>query len=315
MRLIVLTIGLCCSAGLLWYSARPSEASAPKSSDPVPANHAAVPGLGIETGGATQPDRQPEDPLETLFAAADQSADALAPLISSASRRIASASADNADVLGARLEPYCKRAFFGPERFQNMQELGLSVHKVQKGEVPGEIAKRYGFSDGLLSRLNEGYAPNRLRIGQELKVLDLRKIELKLAVDRARHRLAAWRIWPNGDRVLVMYVTVGLGAPETPTPTGATKVVERALDCEWTDPNSGVTYPPGDPGNLLGGYWMRLDDAGIGRKGIGLHGFTGDDPSAWLGKDASNGCVRMLQDDIDRVFHLALVGTPVEFAP
>ena len=60
---------------------------------------------------------------------------------------------------------------------------------------------------------------------------------------------------------------------------------------------------------------MRLDEQGIGKKGIGLHGFTGEDPSAWLGRDASNGCVRMLQDDIDRVFHLALVDTPVRLAP
>ena len=303
MRLLLLALGLCCSAGLLWISARPSEAGSPG----APAT---------EASNATDSVSQPaEDPLETLFAAADRSADGLAALIAAASRRIASSGGAEADALAARLEPYCKRAFFGPERFRDMQQLGLAVHKVQKGEVPGGIAKRYGFSDGLLSRLNEGYAPHRLQIGQELKVLDLRKVELKLSVDRARHRLSAWRNGPNGAQVLVMHVTVGLGAPETPTPTGTTQIVERALDCEWTDPNTGITHPPGDPGNLLGGYWVRLDDAGIGRKGIGLHGFTGDDPSAWLGKDASNGCVRMLQDDIDRVFHLALVGTPVELGP
>jgi lipoprotein-anchoring transpeptidase ErfK/SrfK len=305
MRLLLLTLGLFCSAALLWITARPSHAGAPPEPDaPV-----------IEPAADRQPAPPVVDPLETLFAAADRSADGLAPLITAASRRVASSGGDAADGLAARLEPYCKRAYFGPERFQDMQQIGLAMHVVQKGEVPGAIAKRYGFSDGLLGRLNEGYAPNRLKVGQELKVLDLRKVELKLAVDRSRHRLSAWRIWPNGERVLLMHVTVGLGAPATPTPVGTTKVVERALDCEWTDPNTNVTYAPGDPGNLLGGYWVRLDDAGIGRKGIGLHGFTGNDPTAWLGKDASNGCVRMLQDDIDRVFHLALVGTPVELAP
>lgn len=311
MRLLALTVGLCCSAGLLWYSARPSEAGQPRT---VAEGEGHAPSRLAST--AAREARPAEDLLQSLFAAADRSAEGIAPLIVEASHRIAGAGGDEGAALAARLEPYCKRAFFGPERFDGMQGLGCALHTVKKGEVPGAIAKRYGFSAGLLGRLNEGYAPERLKIGQELKVLDLRNAGLELEVDRARHRLSAWRKAPSGEgRLLVMHVTVGLGATLTPTPSGATKVVERALDCEWTDPNSGVTYPPGDPGNLLGGYWMRLDEAGIGRKGIGLHGFTGDDPSAWLGKDASNGCVRMLQDDIDRVFHLALVGTPVEFAP
>ena len=52
-----------------------------------------------------------------------------------------------------------------------------------------------------------------------------------------------------------------------------------------------------------------------GVRGIGFHGYTGDAPAAWLGLPRSNGCVRMLQTDIDRVFHLALEGTPVQIVP
>jgi len=269
--------------------------------------------------GATievDPQAMPDAGLEALFESADRSADGLAPLIAAASERLAAVDGAEGDRLATRLEPYCARAFFGPERFAGMESLGLALHTVGQGEVPGTIARRYGFSDGLFGRLNEGYAPRSLRVDQKLKVLDLRTAGLRLVVDRERHRVAAWRQAPGTEGwLLMLYVTVGLGAPETPTPTGRTKVVERALDCEWTDPNTGITYPPGDPGNLLGGYWMRLDEAGIGKQGIGLHGFTGDDPSAWLGQDASNGCVRMLQDDMDRVFHLALVGTPVSIVP
>jgi len=307
MRLLLLLLGLSCSAALLWITARPSHAAAPPERE-VPAQESAV----EHVTAPPQPVQPAVDPLEALFAAADRSADSLVALIAEGSHRIVGAATDDSAALAARLEPYCKRAFFTPERFEGMQQLGIAVHTVRKGEVPGAIAKRYGFSDGLLARLNEGYAPNRLKVGQELKVLDLHAAELKLVVDRTRHRLSAWRKAPDGGALLLMHVTVGLGAPATPTPVGTTKIVERALDCEWTDLNTNVTYAPGDLGNLLGGYWVRLDDAGIGRKGIGLHGYTGNDPSAWLGKDASNGCVRMLQDDVDRVFHLALVGTPVE---
>ena len=171
------------------------------------------------------------------------------------------------------------------------------------------------FDHPLFARWNPGYDPRRIRVGQELKLLDLSSATLQLVVDRERHRLAAWRVAPDGSALLVAYVPVGLGAPETPTPSGATKVIERVRDPEWRDPNTGTVYAPGDPGNVLGGYWMRLDAEGIGKSGIGLHGYTAEEPAAWLGRDASNGCVRLRQDDMDRVFHLALEGTPLRFAP
>lgn len=255
------------------------------------------------------------DPLDELFAAADASPDGLAPLLLAASARIAELDGDSGHALAERLEPYCVRAFDRPELGAGMERLGVVVHRVAKGEVPSRIARGYRVADGLIARLNRDYAPTRLRVGQELKLLDLSDGSLRLSVDRERYRLGAWRKAPGGGWLLLAYLPVGLGAPETPTPSGSTKVVERVRDPEWRDPNSGTVYPPGDPGNVLGGYWMRLDPEGIGKSGIGLHGYTAEETSAWLGRDASNGCVRMRQDDMDRVFHLALEGTPLRFVP
>lgn len=255
------------------------------------------------------------DPLAPLFAAADASADGLAPLLLAGSRRIAELDGDAGHELADRLESYAARAFFSPELGRDFASLGVSVHRVKKGEIPGAIARGYRIGDGLLARLNRDYAPTRLRVGQELKVLDLSDRSLRLVVDRKRHRLGAWREAPGGGWLLLAYLQVGLGAPATPTPSGTTKVVERARDPEWRDPVSGVVHPPGAPGNVLGGYWMRLDPEGIGKTGIGLHGYTAEDPTLWLGRDASNGCVRMRQEDMDLVFHLALEGTPLQFVP
>lgn len=251
--------------------------------------------------------------LEELFAAADAGPAGVVPLIVGASAAISAVDGDVGDRIAARLEPYCRRAFFGPERLPGMERLGLGLHEVAAGELPGRIARKYHAGPGLLGYLNEGYDERRLRVGQELKVLDLSRKDLTLIVDRTRYRASAWRSLPGDEGwVLVAYVRVGLGAPETPTPTGSTAVVSRVLDPEWRDPVTKVLYPPGDPGNLLGGYWMRLGAEGLGEGGIGFHGFTGEDPVEWLGKPRSNGCVRMLQEDIDRFFHLALEGTPVQ---
>lgn len=257
----------------------------------------------------------PEE-LAALFERADRDPVQLAALIEVASRHIAAADGDTGHALAQRLEPHCRRAFFSPLRAAHLERLGVVTHRVAAGELPGSIARRHRIGPGLLGWLNEGYDERRLAVGAELKLLDLADAQLRLVVDRARHRVAAWRRAPSGGGwLLLAYVPVGLGADATPTPPGTTRVVERVLDPPWTDPNTNVTYAPDDPGNLLGGYWMRLDHEGLGRRGIGLHGFTGDDPSAWLGKNASNGCVRMLQDDMDRFFHLALEGTTVQIVP
>jgi hypothetical protein len=260
--------------------------------------------------------QDPAAELEPLFEAAQSDPGQVVPLIVEASAVISALDADEGHAVAERLEPFCRRAFFGAERLPGMERLGLKLHEVASGELPGRIARKNGIGAGLFGYLNEGYDERRLRAGKTLKVLDLSTRELMLIVDRGRYRVSAWRSLPGEDAwVLVAYIAVGLGAPESPTPLGVTSVTSRVLDPEWKDPVSGQVFAPDDPGNLLGGYWMALDAEGLGESGIGFHGYTGEKPEEWLERQKSNGCVRMLQDDIDRVFHLALEGTSVQIVP
>lgn len=236
---------------------------------------------------------------------------AVVPLILEGSLEIAHRPPSDARAIGDLLEPFCDRAFFSPERLPGMERLGLVLHKVEKGENPTKIAQRYKIGAGMLAYLNANYDEKKLRVGQELKVLDLSSETLALTVARSQFRLTAWRSLPGGGHVLVKFCTVGVGAPESPTPLGRTTITKRVLRPTWTEPTTGITYAPEDPGNLLGGYWIALDAAGIGRTGIGFHGYTGAPVEDWISKSASHGCVRMLQKDVDRVFHLALEGTSV----
>lgn len=268
-----------------------------------------APAAEPDPGGPPQP-AAPAD-LEALFAAAERDPAQVVPLLVTASARLTSMDGDAGHRLADRLEPVARRAFFSPERLPGMERLGLGVHTVRSGELPGRIARQYGMSAELFGYLNEGYDPRRVGIGAGLKYLDLSDGALRLVVDATRFRLGAWRRLEAGGWVLVAYVPVGLGAPESPTPTGSTKVVQRVLDPEWTHPETGQVFAPNDQGNLLGGYWMRLEAEGLGKSGIGFHGYTGEATGAWLEKRASNGCVRMRQPDIDRIFHLAVEGTPV----
>jgi lipoprotein-anchoring transpeptidase ErfK/SrfK len=256
------------------------------------------------------------DDLSALFANAQKDPAAVVPLILEASSTIPTLDAKRAQLLGDTLEPFSRRAFFSPERLPDMERLGLAMHKVEAGENPTRIAQRYRIDAGLLAYLNKDYDERKLRAGMMLKVLDLSDKSLQLVVEKSRYRLCAWRDVSNGkSRVLVAEIPVGLGANESPTPVGSTKITKRVLKPEWTNPLTHQTFADGDPGNVLGGYWIALDSEGIGKTGIGMHGYTGSAPANWIEQGASSGCVRMLQPDIDRVFHLAIDGTPVVIQP
>jgi lipoprotein-anchoring transpeptidase ErfK/SrfK len=214
--------------------------------------------------------------------------------------------------LAERLEPFAKRAFFSHERLPGMETLGIAIHVVAKGELAGKIGKKLRFDAKLLERLNAGYDERKLAVGQTLKVLDLADRSLKIVVDKERHRLALWRSAPRGGRILMAYVPVGTGKTGSETPAGTTTVTKRVRNPEWTDPDTRQVFPHGDPGNVLGGFWIALDPPGLGgRTGIGFHGYTGAPAADWLEREASHGCVRMLQDDIARLYDVALSGTKV----
>ena len=192
-----------------------------------------------------------------------------------------------------------------------MESLGLALHAVERGETLSRIAQRYRIGAGLIGMLNSDVDESRLSVGQTLKVLDLSDKSLAIEVHTATYRAFAWKRTPSGGRALVASWTVGLGARETPTPHGRTVIEKRVLDPQWTHPVTKEVFPPHHPENILGGFWIGLSSDGIQKSGIGFHGYTGDEPAKWLEQPASNGCVRMLQPDVSRLYQLALEGTPV----
>lgn len=268
--------------------------------------------LAQDRASATTPEARTRATLAPLFARAQRDPAGVVPLVLAASAEIAKLPAKEAALLADTLEPFARRAFFSGERLPGMESLGLVLHRIEKGEIVERIAARHKIGAGLVHHLNDELDERKLRVGQELKLLDLSTGGLELVVEKSVYRLYAWRRLANGGRALVICVPVGLGAADSPTPTGRTTIVKRVLHPDWTHPVTHKVFKDGDPENVLGGYWIALDAAGIGKGGIGLHGYTGDVAANWIERGASNGCVRMLQNDIDRVFHLAVEGTSVE---
>ena len=125
--------------------------------------------------------------------------------------------------------------------------------------------------------------------------VDLTTVTTRIVVDLSARRL---RLFRAGRPALTAPVAVG--APATPTPAGRYYVNQRMLP---NDP--GGPYGPGAVGisafsNVLTG-WTQGGP-------VAIHGTN----EPWsIGRDVSNGCIRLRNPVLRRVFAQALPGTPV----
>lgn len=129
--------------------------------------------------------------------------------------------------------------------------------------------------------------------------------------------LASMRLFyfPKNQPNYVMSYPVGIGRNDWETPTGNTKITEKKKDPVWRVPLSilkehakkGDPLPrivPAGPDNPLGQYAMRL--------GIPSYLIHGTNKPYGVGMQISHGCVRLYPENIEDLFKVTPVGTPVK---
>ena len=104
----------------------------------------------------------------------------------------------------------------------------------------------------------------------------------------------------EGDRIVRIFQTA-VGAPHSPSPTGVYQIVNTIADPTWY--TKGKIVPPGKC-NPLGTRWL-----GLSRKGYGIHGTNR--PNS-IGRNASHGCIRMRNREVEELFKMVAVGEKVE---
>lgn len=138
-----------------------------------------------------------------------------------------------------------------------------------------------------------------------------------VVVDQTAHVTHAIQLQQTAkgrELVDVLSIPNGLGKPSTPTPTGKTKVINKAADPIWYPPTSidpkrkPVAPFKENPNNAIGVIWIGLSEQGINKKGIGLHGTNAPDE---IGKNLGHGCIRHQNADILKLSPLLKVGTVV----
>jgi lipoprotein-anchoring transpeptidase ErfK/SrfK len=104
----------------------------------------------------------------------------------------------------------------------------------------------------------------------------------------------------ENDRVVTVF-PVAVGKPATPSPVGTFTVINRIENPTYYRP--GQVIGPG-PANPLGTRWL-----GLSQKGYGIHGT--DNPRS-IGHAKSHGCIRLRNEDVERLFERVHAGDVVE---
>jgi lipoprotein-anchoring transpeptidase ErfK/SrfK len=137
--------------------------------------------------------------------------------------------------------------------------------------------------------------PNGITGWVRARQVDLATVRTRIVVDLSARRVTLFR---NGRRVLS--TPAAIGSPATPTPTGRYYVNQRLIPTDQSGP-----FGPGAVGisafsNVLTG-WTQGGP-------IAIHGTD----APWsIGKAVSNGCIRLPNATLRRVFARAIAGTPV----
>ena len=170
---------------------------------------------------------------------------------------------------------------------------------VQSGDSLERIARKFNTTVDLIQKSNALQRPV-LHPGDRLRVF---KGTFTLAISKSRNDLVV----KVNDRFFKRY-RVGTGKFGT-TPVGTFVIAEKIEQPPWWRPD-GKMIPFGDKENVLGTRWMSLRATGAtdAVRGYGLHGTW--EPET-IGQQASAGCVRMLNNEVEELFLLIPTGTRV----
>jgi len=195
---------------------------------------------------------------------------------------------------------------FGPRQFP-ADEFG-GMYMVKPGENMKKIAESYDLTWQLLARINGLSDPRKMRSGVSLKVI---KGPFNVVVHKGAFTMDIYLGSTPGQpgSMYVRSYPVGLGREDsTPTGTWLVEMHHKILNPTYYSPRGEGVIDANDPKNPLGHRWIGLagvDGKAVGQQSYGIHGTI--DPDS-IGKQASMGCIRMHNEDVEVVFDLLAEG-------
>lgn len=205
----------------------------------------------------------------------------------------------------------------GPEVEINLyQKLagGDEEYLVEKPISVNRLAQEKGLRWEVVARQNKLKKPYRLKKGMALRIDSTHIVPEGLSSGLIIN-LPELNLYYFKDGDYQRRYALAVGKPSWPTPTGTYKIIDKRKNPTWNVPESiqeemeeeGYEViekvPPG-PKNPLGKFFMLTS-----AEGVGIHATN----RPWsVGYYVSHGCIRMLPEEIEKLFPQISLGTPVK---
>ena len=194
---------------------------------------------------------------------------------------------------------------FSPRRFP--EDPYQTAYNIQPGDRPVRFAYKFDTTWEFIARVNGIKDARRLRQGQTLKII---KGPFHAVVSKTTFMVDLYLGSP-GDKgsLYVRSYPCGLGrSGSTPTGTWMLQPAGKLKNPKWWGTGDEPAKEADDPQNPLGEFWMGLvgtDGDALGKEGFGIHGTI--DPDS-IGKEMSHGCIRLVNDNVERLYEVLIDG-------
>lgn len=164
-------------------------------------------------------------------------------------------------------------------------------YSIKPGDTLDKIARLHKTTTELIMKSNN-IGDSLIIPGRQIKIWN---IPFNILVSKSQNIL----LLKSDEEIFKTYI-VSTGKNNC-TPVGTFKVINKLANPTWF--KAGAVVPAESPENVLGTRWMGFDLAGYG-----IHGTT--EPKE-LGKQVTQGCVRLSNTDVEELYSIIPVGTEV----
>jgi L,D-transpeptidase ErfK/SrfK len=195
-------------------------------------------------------------------------------------------------------------------------------YRIRDGDTLLDVARWFDLGYNEIVEANPGVDPMIPPVGAEVRVPTEWVLPCctreGIVVNIPEMRLYYFRPAPEDPATTIVEThPVGLGRSDWRTPRGRFRVARKTVNPTWYVPESirrehirdrgdgRRVIPGGDPDNPLGKYRLQLSRS--------LYGIHGTNIPWGVGMEVTHGCVRLYPEDIERLYPLVPIGTPVEF--
>jgi len=165
------------------------------------------------------------------------------------------------------------------------------AYQIKPGDTINKIAREHKTTAELIMKSNN-ISDSLIIPGRKIKIWNM---PFSILVDKSQNIM----LLKSDEEVIKTYI-VSTGKDNC-TPVGVFKIVNKLVNPIWF--KAGAVVSAGSPENVLGSRWMGFDLAGYG-----IHGTT--EPKE-LGKQVTQGCIRLSNPDVEELYNIIPTGTEV----